>query len=112
MHLQLPPVSKRESDSSIKRYLQVNENVKSQILASDDTMREFCFQSSAWNEIITKTFLLTQVFRQNDIDFINVLNAIRIGQYNNEIEQIFSKCINRQLSSDDGILPTIIFTHR
>ena len=108
----MPPVTKKVNDSSIKRYVEVNENIISQTQTNDGTTREFCFQSPAWNEIITKTCLLTQVFRQNDIDFINVLNAIRVGHYNNEIEQIFSKCINRQLSSDDGILPTIIFTHR
>jgi ATP-dependent DNA helicase PIF1 len=54
--LQLPPVS---------RY---NENKK------------YCFQAKCWNEVIDLTLKLTQVLRQNDKNFIDLLEELRFGR--------------------------------
>ena len=40
----------------------------------------YCFQSRIWTQIITSTFLLTNVFRQNDVSFSSLLNSIRCGE--------------------------------
>ena len=42
----------------------------------------FCFQSHVWKEIIARTFVLTDVFRQSDIGFSSLLNSIRRGDLN------------------------------
>jgi len=55
---QLPPVSKKDEEPAT-----------------------FCFDSKSWKECIKLTITLEQVFRQKgDMDFINMLNELRIGR--------------------------------
>ncbi|CAJ0960126.1 unnamed protein product, partial [Mesorhabditis belari] len=46
---------------------------------SKDKEPMFCFESPAWNASISTTILLKQVRRQNDIQFIRLLQEIRVG---------------------------------
>ena len=39
----------------------------------------FCFESRVWRRAITRTFQLTKVFRQEDLEFSSILNEIRFG---------------------------------
>jgi PIF1-like helicase len=78
--------------------------------AKTDTL--FCFQSKAWKQIIRKSFLLHEVFRQRDSDFIALLDAVRFGVTTEKTLRGFNACVNRQLDVTDGILPTHIHTHR
>ena len=42
--------------------------------------KRFCFQSDSWNEAIEKTMKLSQVKRQKDNAFIELLEEIRFGR--------------------------------
>lgn len=41
--------------------------------------KDFCFSSNAWKEVNPKNIILTEVKRQTDIEFVNILNDIRKG---------------------------------
>lgn len=42
--------------------------------------RVFCFQTSAWDRCININMELTEVRRQDDTEFINILQSIRLGR--------------------------------
>lgn len=84
--LQLPPISK------------FNEKA------------DFCFKSKVWNDLNLEIFELTEIYRQKDKKFSDILNNIRFGKVGeNEIE-ILSKRINASDNSP-AIKPTILTTH-
>ncbi|KAH3673084.1 hypothetical protein WICMUC_003917 [Wickerhamomyces mucosus] len=72
---------------------------------------KFCFESQCWNTVINKTILLQKVFRQTDLTFINLLNALRVGEINGEIESEFKK-LAREVKYDDGIQPSELYPTR
>jgi ATP-dependent DNA helicase PIF1 len=123
--LQLPPVSK-SNDSLHASYSKVGgqrtifsqwatkKESEGSMLASvgQEKKETFCFQTAAWRALVQKKFLLQQVFRQKDQDFIELLDAVRFGRVTDEILRGFSLCVKQPLDSSDGILPTNIFTHR
>ena len=41
----------------------------------------FCFQSKVWDKCISLNMELTDVRRQNDQEFIDILQSIRLGRY-------------------------------
>ncbi|XP_013787138.1 ATP-dependent DNA helicase PIF1-like [Limulus polyphemus] len=85
--LQLPPVSKS------------NEN------------RLFCFQTSAWKKCIQINMELTQVKRQKDLRFINILNSIRLGRCPDTIAKILASSSDHQIEQN-GIKATRLCTHK
>ncbi|RYY31205.1 hypothetical protein EON62_06515, partial [archaeon] len=44
-----------------------------------DTLVRFCFEAEAWSRALDVQVTLTQVYRQNDPTFINILNELRVG---------------------------------
>ena len=100
--LQLPPVSRFLFDSD-------NNNHDNNSLVSD---KKFCFQSSEWNKIVQKTFILRSVFRQKEMKFVDILESLRKGEVTKEVISFFESCVNKKIDVTDGILPTQIFTHR
>ncbi len=85
--LQLPPISK---------YGQNQQN--------------FCFYSPAWSELNLKIFALREIFRQNDANFIKILNNLRFGK----IDQEDIKHLESRLTHDNhyhNIKPTILTSH-
>ena len=42
--------------------------------------RQFCFQSPAWCKCISQTLQLDDVKRQDDSQFIDILQCIRLGR--------------------------------
>lgn len=75
-------------------------------------LSEFCFQSSAWDKVIQKTILLSQVFRQKgDSELIDMLNALRYGSMDNEMIAKFYK-LSREVVYEDGLEPTELFPTR
>ncbi|XP_076346374.1 pif1 DNA helicase isoform X2 [Tachypleus tridentatus] len=85
--LQLPPVSKS------------NEN------------RLFCFQTSAWKKCIQINMELTEVKRQKDLRFINILNNIRLGSCPDTIANILASSSDHQIEKN-GIKATRLCTHK
>ncbi|MDR1498680.1 MAG: AAA family ATPase, partial [Rickettsiales bacterium] len=69
----------------------------------------FCFESEVWQEAKIETIMLTEVFRQQDVRFIELLNNIRYGKITGDDIKLLKK---RHNLKDDSILkPTILSTH-
>ncbi|MBW0483498.1 hypothetical protein O181_023213 [Austropuccinia psidii MF-1] len=83
---QLPPVSN-----------------KSQVL--------FAFNAKKWSECISQTISLTQVFRQKDTTFIDMLSEMRMGQLSAKSIERFRQ-LSREITYEDGIAPTELFPTR
>ncbi len=86
--LQLPPVTKFNEDGA----------------------RTFCFTSKAWKDLGLKTFILKEIFRQNDQKFIKILNNLRFGKID---EDDIASLESRLTANDDNlaIRPTILTSH-
>ena len=75
---------------------------------------EFCFQSTEW----TSTFLqedhmvLVKIFRQNDINYQNILNQIREGRMKKSTNDILLKMVGRPIPEDILVKPTKLFPTR
>ncbi|KAK6207499.1 DNA repair and recombination protein pif1 [Colletotrichum tabaci] len=78
-----------------------------------DKSREskFAFEAATWNTAIDHTIGLTQVFRQRDPVFANMLNEMRLGKISEETVQAFRK-LTRPIVSDDGLEVTELFPTR
>lgn len=85
--LQLPPVL-------IQIKSEVSESVKV----------KFCFESKLWNKAIKKSFQLTQIFRQSDIQFANILNEIRFGTCSERTAQCLIDRVKHSSKSDSNVL--------
>jgi hypothetical protein len=58
----------------------------------NDTDKDiYIFESKEWQTMNLKTVELTQVIRQSEEKFINILNQIRIGQMTEEIKQFVNE---------------------
>lgn len=77
--LQLPPVPDGEQKESV-----------------------FAFDASTWETSLDHTIGLTQVFRQKDPEFANMLNEMRIGNITEKTVNAF-KALSRPLTFNDGI---------
>ena len=90
-----------------------------QIICSGDFLQlhpvkstDFCFESFTWDITIEKIFYFDKIIRQNNIEFQNVLNKIRIGNIDNNVKKILESCRNRKLENKDGIIPTLLFSKK
>lgn len=86
---QLPPVSKKDGEKPVV----------------------FCFDSSMWKKCIQKTILLTKVFRQQDNELVDILNAIRYGELDSQMVSRI-RSLQREVAYPDGIAPTELFPTR
>lgn len=69
----------------------------------------FAFQSKAWASADIKTHRLTQVFRQKDEAFSNLLNQVRVGNITKEVRDILDS--RRGVKPKGKIKPVIVHTH-
>ena len=63
---------------------------------------EFCFASQLYRESIKHTVTLTEIVRQNDFRFINIIKNISSGHVNEDIIN-FMKEIERPLKNSDSV---------
>ena len=70
----------------------------------------FAFQAPAWRRCNLQKHVLTEVFRQSDQKFVEVLNAIRQGKGEEAITFLSNNCM-RPLPDDDGIKPTELYPY-
>ncbi|GAA5974457.1 hypothetical protein JCM11641_003225 [Rhodosporidiobolus odoratus] len=71
----------------------------------------FAFEAAAWKQCIDHTVNLTQVFRQKDTEFINMLNEMRFGRLSQEsIKKFYA--LQREPKYPIGIEPTELFPMR
>jgi len=75
---------------------------------------QFCFESSLWMETFTKEnhIQLTQIFRQKDPIYANILNQIREGRIKRSSCVILEKYVNRPIPEDILVTPTKLFPTR
>ena len=90
-----------------------------QIICSGDFLQlppvksnEFCFESFTWDITIDKIFYFDKIIRQNNIEFQDVLNKIRIGKIDKNVKDLLESCRNRKLENKDGIIPTLLFSKK
>lgn len=78
-----------------------------------DKKREatFAFDASTWNTSIDHTIGLTQIFRQRDPRFAEMLNEMRLGNISKESEQAF-KALSRPLQFNDGVDMASLYPRR
>lgn len=72
---------------------------------------KFAFEAATWNTSIDHTIGLTQVFRQRDPDFANMLNEMRLGRITEDTVRTF-KDLQRPLNFTDGLEVTELFPTR
>ena len=71
---------------------------------------QFCFQSEAWKDLNPKFILLKTVFRQEDENFVRLLNNIRFGKVDeNDISILESRIGSKEQFG--AIKPTILASH-
>jgi ATP-dependent DNA helicase PIF1 len=71
----------------------------------------FCFESKKWETCINDTIYLTEIIRQSDIHFINILNKIRIAKIDDECKTILEKRVLKYNSKkNNNIIPTLLYS--
>ena len=71
----------------------------------------FCFSSSVWKELNLSNIILRQIFRQQDMKFIKILNNLRVGKIDDEDKEVLKSRIKGDEKNNDAIKPTILTTH-
>ena len=109
---QLPPVNKSESRKS-----KVERDINSESLFVDyETGEEkevvpesdMVIHSNAWRKMKPAICYLTEQHRQEDADFLNILNAIR----DNTVTDVHTKKLKDRLHANvKHVLPTKLYTH-
>lgn len=72
---------------------------------------KFAFEAATWSNSIDHTIGLTEVFRQRDPVFAQMLNEMRLGRISDQTTQKF-KSLCRPLQFDDGLEVTELFPTR
>lgn len=69
----------------------------------------FLFESKIWDKVIDKTVYLTEIIRQKDSIFQNILNKIRMGVADDQVKEIL---LSREIKflSQEGLIPTYILS--
>lgn len=72
---------------------------------------EFCFASEHWAQLFPKEncVVLNKVFRQKDEVFSSILNQIRIGEIDKNVERFMSTLARPFKCPDPRIIPTILY---
>ena len=68
----------------------------------------YCFESELWKKIDMKIVQLIKSFRQEDENFVNILNELRFGDCSNATYEILKKYKNR--TYDNGVVPMKLFS--
>lgn len=72
---------------------------------------KFAFDAGTWPTAIHHTIGLTEVFRQKDPVFANMLNEMRLGKITNETIAAFKK-LSRPIPQENGLASTELFPTR
>lgn len=70
---------------------------------------DYCFKSESWDKLNIETIMLTQIMRQNDSEFIDILEELRWGKCTADIRRKL-KQLKNTIFPDDGILPTVLYS--
>ena len=61
----------------------------------------YAFDSTIWDKANLITCYLEDIFRQDDLEFIQILNQVRYGDVRTESFNTLAACINKQLDIED-----------
>ena len=75
---------------------------------------KFCFESEVWNEVINETVILTENMRQEDPNFQEILEEIRLGVVSDKAVEMLESRIGKDITvkienNDFKIEPTKLF---
>ena len=72
---------------------------------------EFCFTAESWDSVVgNNTIELTEIMRQDNVQFQRCLNAVRIGAIDADTRRLLEERVGAELDdSFSGILPTRLF---
>ena len=70
----------------------------------------FCFEAKSWPNTIQKSIHLTEVMRQKNVQFQQILAEIRLGTVSTEAKKLLNSRLKVKLNNDLGIKPTRIYT--
>ncbi|KAJ7865197.1 hypothetical protein B0H13DRAFT_1637197, partial [Mycena leptocephala] len=73
---------------------------------------KYAFEAKFWKQAIPNTFNLTQIFRQRDQEFINMLNAVRYGMLTYAYIDILQQRCSAPVEYDDDVEPTELYPVR
>ncbi|XP_005099261.1 ATP-dependent DNA helicase PIF1 [Aplysia californica] len=74
-------------------------------------IRRFCFQSEAWQKCLETTMQLTDVKRQADKSFINILQYVRKGMCPDFVSDTL-QATKHHIIEKDGVVATRLCTHK
>jgi ATP-dependent DNA helicase PIF1 len=77
-------------------------------IETDEDGRQYAFESSVWDLLQLKTINLTQIFRQSNQEFQQILAHMRIGKLNISDISVLIKCIDKNIV-ERNIIPTSLF---
>jgi ATP-dependent DNA helicase PIF1 len=66
---------------------------------------EYCFKSKCWTELKLTNIILTEVFRQKDKEFVELLNRVRFADITEEDIKKLKSCVGRVVDPSSGIMP-------
>lgn len=118
---QIPPVIKAANPRTQSRLDLLQEDVREDLYEN----KGFTFESNAWHicfprglyqyqyelsdSVVESHFELTEVFRQRDFDFVQILNEARLGFISDSAIEKLRQC-RAPLSTADGIEPTLLYS--
>ena len=70
----------------------------------------FCFESKSWDICIDYNIYLTEIMRQTDKDFQDLLNNIRLGILSDNTKKMLENRKNIKLTNEFGIKPTKLYS--
>jgi ATP-dependent DNA helicase PIF1 len=69
----------------------------------------FCFEAGKWNRAVELNLELRTVFRQNNSEFVDMLNSIRRGVCTPETAKILTATKNNMLNESNGVQATRLY---
>jgi ATP-dependent DNA helicase PIF1 len=101
--LQLPPIERNKND-----VMEMMSHGKS--LQELHCNKGFAFQSKMWREAKLETIELTEVFRQSNKKFVEILQKIRKGDVTPDVETFLRRCERKLPPTESGIIPTKLYS--
>lgn len=76
---------------------------------------EYCFTSEAWKNHINDYVVLSQVIRQQDAQFVEMLREVRMGKPSAKTCGVLNTRVVPsvyEIPSRNGVIPTIVYSHK
>lgn len=70
----------------------------------------YAFESKAWEKCIDDIVYLTEIKRQHNKEFQDVLNSIRVGKITKQAKKLLRSRLNVSLENEFGIIPTKLYS--